>query len=110
MMIFMPKKQLLLIAALLSVIACTTTTIPPGQDPDKILDGLYMEGSRDAVALLREGLRSRKEYGVSDPYIPLRTPDEVIPIWVPAHLDKYGRRVDEHWEHSVVREGSWYTD
>jgi hypothetical protein len=61
------------------------------------------------VELLRDGLRSNNAYGVTDPYIPLRTPEQVVPVWVPARVDTYGRRIEGHWEHTVIEKSKWFT-
>lgn len=70
-------------------------------------------GSRDAVELLRDSMRARNAYGHTDPYKPVRTPAQVMPIWVVPHRDERTegrRRVSGHWEHSVVEPGDWVTD
>lgn len=97
--------------SLLSLAGCASkpdhTQYMPAQG---VYDSAYSEGARDSIDVLREGLRSRQVYGVTDPYIPLRTPDEVIPVWVPDYVDASGRRVSGHWQHTVVRRSQWYTE
>lgn len=83
---------------------------PAALSPQQIYDATYRDGGRDAVDLLREGMRSRQVYGVADPYIPLRTPDEVVPVWIPDYVDVSGRRISGHWQHTVVRRSQWYTE
>jgi hypothetical protein len=75
---------------------------------DSIYDGVNRSGSRDAVDLLRQGMRTQQVYGQSDPYTPVRQPEIVIPIWVPTYVDpNTGNRVDGHWEHAVIRNSDW---
>jgi hypothetical protein len=106
-----PKFTVLLVL-MSGVAGCATysTTPPSAYSTDEIYDRSYRDGARDAIDVLREGLRSRQVYGVTDPYIPLRAPDEIIPIWVPDSVDKRGRRISGHWQHTVIRRSQWYTE
>lgn len=77
---------------------------------EDVYDEVHRQGQRDTVAVLRESLRERLVYGASDPYVPLRVPEEIAPIWIPPHVDpRTGRRVDGHWEHTVIRRSEWFT-
>ncbi|TJY57362.1 conjugal transfer protein [Sinimarinibacterium sp. CAU 1509] len=83
----------------------------PVRSIDEIYDEVHRKGGQDAVSMLRAGMRERMVYGVADPYVPLRTPDEVVPIWVPPYEEpRTGRRIDGHWEHTVTRRGEWFTE
>jgi hypothetical protein len=91
--------------------ACSTTPPAPySPPPEAVYNALYNDGAREAVDLLREGLRAREAYGYTDPYIPIRTPDEVVPIYVPAYVDADNRRIEGHWEYTVIKESQWYLD
>ncbi len=92
--------------------ACAGTAsrdeLPKGASPEDIYDESYREGARNTIELLREGLKERRVYGVTDPYLPLRRPDEIVPIWVVDDIDpRTGRRIAGHWEHSILRKGGW---
>lgn len=99
-----------LIASLLILSGCGTVDRPQGLNPDSVYDQVYREGGRDIVKTLKEGLRQKQVYGTTDPYIPLRTPDQIMPVWVAAHIDKQGRRIEGHWENTIIRRSQWYTD
>lgn len=104
------RLALLLCVAALGLSACATKRAE-FRSIDEVYDDIHRSGSRDAVSLLRTGMRERMVYGVTDPYVPMRTPDEIVPIWVPPYVDpRTGRRVDGHWEHTVLRRGEWFTD
>jgi hypothetical protein len=77
---------------------------------EAIYDEAYRDGGRETVSVLRVGLRSRQVFGVTDPYTPLRVPDEIVPVWVPDHIDKSGRRISGHWQHTVIRRSQWYLE
>lgn len=104
-------KGITLMAAMLAVTACASSRPPPDRLIDEIYDDVHRSGAQEAVEGLRRAMGERQVYGVNDPYVPMRTPDEVVPIWVPAYEDpRTGRRVEGHWEHTVLRRGEWFTD
>ncbi len=106
------KFPLAVIAATCSMLLSgCAAKVPVFQPMDDIYDEVHGSGARDAVTVLREGLRERMAYGVTDAYIPLRTPDQVVPIWVFPYEDpRTARRVDGHWEHTVLRSSEWFTE
>lgn len=91
------------------LVGCASNAPPPVGPPiAQIYDQVNRQGAQDAVDILRQGLRSKHVYGQSDPYIPLRQPEIVIPIWVPPYVDPTtGDRVDGHWEHAVIQNSQW---
>lgn len=104
-------KLALSVITLTLVAGCASRPAPAYSVPtEEVYNSAYRDGGRDTVEVIREGLRSRQVYGVADPYIPLRTPDEVIPVWVPDYVDASGRRISGHWQHTVVRRSQWYTE
>lgn len=106
-----PFSSLLIAGAVLALAGCTGARKPPDRLIDEIYDDVHRAGAQDAVDALRAGMGERQAYGIADPYIPLRTPDEIVPIWVVPHVDpRTGRRVSGHWEHTVIRRGEWFTD
>lgn len=98
-------------AGMLALAGCgSAPPRPVGPSMSSIYSNITEQGSRDAVDLLREGMRQKQTYGTTDPYIPLRTPEIVIPIWVPPHVDPVtGDRIDGHWEHAVIQNSHWDT-
>lgn len=103
--------RVVLILSILVLHGCATP--PPGERDtiEKVYGIVHGEGEKDAVKLLREGMRERKVYGTTAPYIPVRKSEEVRQIWVPDFVDPTtGRMVHGHWESTVLKEGSWFID
>lgn len=89
------------------------TAIPkaPPDQIDAVYDSVHGKGQRDTVELLQRGMRERQVYGTTQPYIPVRSNEDVRKIWVPDHVDPVtGRMVHGHWESTVLKEGSWYVE
>ena len=75
---------------------------------DRIYREVHGDAEKEAIDDLRFGLRERRVYGDSDPYYPLRRPDEVVPIWKAPRVDpRTGRRIGGHWEWTVLRRSKW---
>lgn len=104
-------KRILISLSLVALCGCAQPTVhPPTPLVTDVYDEVHREGARDTVQLLREGMRSNRMYGSYDPYIPLRLPDEIIPVYVPPRPDpKTGRLIHGHWEESIIKWSDWYT-
>ncbi|MBO9471740.1 TraV family lipoprotein [Endozoicomonas sp. G2_2] len=82
-----------------------------GPSIEEVYSGVTQQGARDTVRLVREGLQAQAAAGTSDPVIPIRQPETVMPIWIPPYIDKAtGRRVDGHWQYAVIKESQWQLD
>lgn len=106
------SKWCMTLAAVLVLAGCTQHRPPEiGRSVEEVYGEVNREGARDAVSLVRDGLRSQQTYGTTDPYVPLRKPAQVVPVWVPPYVDpRTGRRVAGHWEHTVIKESEWALD
>lgn len=106
------STRLLAIAIAIVLSGCGSRRPVAGPDvPERVYREIHQEGAYNALQLLREGMRERGVYGVTEPYIPIRKTDDVRKIWVPDHEDPVtGRLVHGHWESTVIEEGSWYID
>lgn len=103
------------LVALLGLAACSSTPEraerEESPDIEEVYSGSDAQATRDAVEQLRSGLRMDHTRGATDDYVPLRTPDEVIAIYVypDATSNEDGRRrASGHWQHSVVEWSDWY--
>lgn len=102
---------LLVLCVSLGGAGCASKPVAIGDSIEDVYGRVHREGARDTVSLVREGLSTRPSYGSTDPVIPLRQPERVVPVWVPPYVDKdTGRRVDGHWQHTVIEDGEWALD
>lgn len=102
------KTSAVLALCLLMLGGCASKRPAPGVPLQEIYSQVHRTGAQDSVALLRQGLRSRYQYSVTDPYYPLRKPEVVIPIYRPARIDRRtGNRLQGTWEHAVVERSEW---
>jgi hypothetical protein len=103
-------KALVALCAVATMTGCANKPPSPySPPPEQVYGQIYREGGRDTIDLLRDGLRTNNVYGVTDPYVPMRTPEQVVPVWVPARVNTFGRRIEGHWEHTVIEKSKWYT-
>lgn len=109
----MPKCCRYTIAMLVPlVLASCSIGVPRPTDNasiNEVYDAVHRSGARETAQLLNQGMRSRGLFGATDPYYPLRTPDEVVPVWKRPRPDsETGRRADPHWEYTVIRRSGWW--
>lgn len=111
----MSTKNGLILATLgaLALMTGCATNSPTlvGPSVEDVYNGVTQQGARDTVRLVREGLRSQAAAGTSDPVIPIRQPETVMPIWIPPYVDKVtGRRIAGHWQYAVIEDSQWQLD
>lgn len=101
------------ICATIAVGGCASNKDPymSQRGMEQVYDDVNDKGMRDGVKLLREGIRHRETYGVSDPVTPMRKPAVVAPIYrVPVVDERTGRRIEGHWQHTVIEGAAWYDE
>ena len=68
----------------------------------------FRNGEKDAVKILRDGLRTNYTLGQRDPLLPIRLPELVAPIWHFNYLHPAtNSRIEGHWEHLIIQEPQW---
>jgi hypothetical protein len=79
---------------------------------EKSLDEVYAHarrhGSEAGEKTLREELQMQGTLGYVRPYVPVRTPPNVMRVWIPAFEDEQHNLVQGHWVHVVVHDEGWY--
>jgi hypothetical protein len=102
-----PCFKLAALAAVSLLAACASKPVP-GVALEAAYGDIHRSGARDMVDLLRDGMAHKQIYGMTDPYYPVRVPEEIMPVWVPTYIDpRTGRQIAGHWEYSVIRAARW---
>ncbi|MEE8058126.1 MAG: conjugal transfer protein [Pseudomonadales bacterium] len=88
---------------------CSSTPVDnKGPSLSSVYDSFYQKGRKDTVQTLRAGLRMDFTNGVRDPYIPIRNPDVIAPVWVVPYESPYSDVKHEgHWKWIVTEEATW---
>lgn len=106
--------RLSLCAMLLLGASCTAHRPPAsggvtGTSLDEVYAHARRQGSEAGEQTLREDLQMQGTLGYLRPYVPVRTPPNVIRVWIPPFEDEQHNLVQGHWVHVVVHTEGWYT-
>jgi hypothetical protein len=79
-----------------------------GTSLDEVYAHARRQGSEAGEQTLREDLQMQGTLGYLRPYVPVRTPPNVIRVWIPPFEDEQHNLVQGHWVHVVVHTEGWY--
>lgn len=75
---------------------------------DRVYDQVHQTAQKDTVELLRRGLSLNHDLGQRDPFVPIRQPELVVPVYVVPYTKKpSNERVGGHWKYLVIEEATW---
>jgi hypothetical protein len=100
---------------LLLVSSCAPQRPPmPGDAGGRPLDQVYNETRREglragAEAIQRE-LTMQGTLGYVRPGVPVRTPPNVMAVWIPAFVNTEGDMVSGHWVYMVRQQEKWFIE
>lgn len=87
----------------------------PGQHSDDkgtSLDAAYAQARRHGIEAgaetLRDALQLQGTLGYVRPHVPVRTPPNVMRVWIPTFEDAEHNLVQGHWVHVVIGDEGWY--
>lgn len=107
----MRKAFFALLCGSLILSGCTFSRAPSYENAptmDQIYDHANNQGSAQTIQLMREAMNSSPNIGAQDPYIPIRKPEVIVPVYNPPQTNKAtGSRIEGFWEHYVVKEAEW---
>ena len=98
---------------LLLAASCAPRRLPAAEEvTSTALDEVYAharrQGITEAEQSLREDLQMQGTLGYVRPYVPVRTPPNVMRVWIPPFEDEQHNLVQGHWVHVVVHDEGWY--
>jgi hypothetical protein len=78
------------------------------------LDEAYARARRQGidagVEAMRDDLQLRGTLGYVRPHVPVRTPPNVLRVWIPPFEDGERNLVQGHWVHVVIADEGWTVD
>ena len=111
---YMPTILRLSLCAMLWLLASCSAS-RSGQHPSSdgtSLDAAYAQARRhgieDGAAALQDELQLQGTLGYVRPHVPVRTPPNVMRVWIPPFEDAERNLVQGHWVHVVIGDEGWY--
>src|SRR6185369_55897 len=107
--------RLHLCATLVLLASCSATprTAHEGSEGHS-LDESYAHARRQGieagVAAMHNDLQLQGTFGYVRPHVPVRTPPNVMRIWIPPFEDGERNLVQGHWVHVVITDEGWTVD
>ena len=100
---------------LLLVSSCAPQRHPmPGDAGGQPLDQVYNqtrgEGLHAGADALRRELTIQGTLGYVRPGVPVRTPPNVMAVWIPAFVNTEGDMVSGHWVYMVRQQEKWFIE
>ena len=103
--------RLHLCATLVLLASCSTTHHGPAGSDDHSLDEAYARARRQGleagVEAMRDDLQLQGTLGYVRPHVPVRTPLNVLRVWIPPFEDGERNLVQGHWVHVVIADEGW---
>jgi hypothetical protein len=65
---------------------------------------------RDAKAWVQRDLQMHGTLGYLRPYVPVRTPPNVMPVWIPSFVDEDNNLIQGHWVHILITDEQWFIE
>ncbi len=100
-----------LYAMLVLLASCSTVPRGPASRDGHALDEAYARARRHGieagVEAMRDDLQLQGTLGYVRPHVPVRTPPNVMRVWIPPFEDGERNLVQGHWVHVVIADEGW---
>lgn len=109
---YTPMILRLSLCGMLGLLAsCSTSRARPGTEGHS-LEEVYAQarrqGSEAGAEAIRDDLQLQGTLGYVRPHVPVRTPPNVMRVWIPPFADAEQNLVQGHWVHVVIADEGWY--
>ena len=106
------RLRLRLYATLVMLASCSATRGGPQDGSDgHALDAVYAHARRHGIEAgaeaMRDELQLQGTFGYVRPHVPVRTPPNVMRVWIPPFEDGERNLVQGHWVHVVIADEGW---
>ena len=109
---YMPTISRLSLCAMLWLLASCSASRSGQSSDGTSLDAAYAQARRhgieDGAEALRDELQLQGTLGYVRPHVPVRTPPNVMRVWIPPFEDAERNLVQGHWVHVVIGDEGWY--
>ncbi|SRR5581483_5304694 len=105
------RWRLHLCGMLVLLASCSTAQRRPDGSDGHALDEAYARARRHGieagVEAMRDDLQLQGTLGYIRPHVPVRTPPNVLRVWIPPFEDGERNLVQGHWVHVVIADEGW---
>jgi len=106
------RLQLTLCATLVLLASCSMTRRGAhegsgGHALDEVYAHARRQGIEAGVEAMRDDLQLQGTFGYVRPHVPVRTPPNVMRVWIPPFEDGERNLVQGHWVHVVIADEGW---
>jgi hypothetical protein len=81
-----------------------------GQPLDQVYNQTRREGLQAGAEAIRRELTVAGTLGYVRPGVPVRTPPDVLAVWIPAFVNTEGDLVSGHWVYMVRQQEKWFIE
>src|SRR5215470_5645752 len=81
-----------------------------GQPLDQVYNQTRREGVQAGAEAIRRELTLQGTLGYVRPGVPVRTPPNVMAVWIPAFVNTEGDMVSGHWVYMVRQQEKWFIE
>lgn len=81
-----------------------------GRPLDQVYHQTRREGSQAGAEAIRRELTIQGTLGYVRPGVPVRTPPNVMAVWIPAFVNTEGDLVSGHWVYMVRQHEQWFIE
>jgi Type IV conjugative transfer system lipoprotein (TraV) len=106
----MRMRVRLSLCAMLLLASCASRphTGAHGQSLEEVYAQARRQGGEAGAAAMRDDLQLQGTLGYVRPHVPVRTPPNVMRVWIPPFADAEQNLVQGHWVHVVIADEGWF--
>ena len=107
---YTPMISRLSLCAMVLLASCSASrphTGAAGQSLDDVYAHARRQGGEAGAEAMRDELQLQGTFGYVRPHVPVRTPPNVMRVWIPPFADAEQNLVQGHWVHVVIADEGW---
>ena len=107
---YTPTISRLSLCGMLLLANCSASRTRPGTEGQSLEEAYAQarrQGSEAGAEAMRDDLQLQGTFGYVRPHVPVRTPPNVMRVWIPPFADDEQNLVQGHWVHVVITDEGW---